>query len=48
MFLDEVIQAQKRGEAKGITSICSAVLATCVIRLIFLDFTQKFRTGDFS
>ena len=24
MYLDEIVQAQKRGEAKGITSICSA------------------------
>jgi tagatose-1,6-bisphosphate aldolase non-catalytic subunit AgaZ/GatZ len=23
MYLDEIVQAQKRGEAKGITSICS-------------------------
>src|SRR3990172_6106222 len=24
MYLDEIVRAQKRGEAKGITSICSA------------------------
>ena len=24
MYLDEIVKAQKRGEAKGITSICSA------------------------
>ena len=47
-FLDEMVRAQKRGESRGIVSICSAhpwVLKTAMFRAITGTTTSRARTG---
>ena len=44
-FLDEIVRVQKRGEARGITSICSAhpVVLEAVFRHALHRFIETFR-----
>ncbi|MCL4824526.1 MAG: class II D-tagatose-bisphosphate aldolase, non-catalytic subunit, partial [Anaerolineales bacterium] len=46
MFLDEIVAAQQRGEAKGITSVCSAHAWVLKTVLRSDDLSRRNRTTE--